>query len=451
MKKRILSFNDLVQKYFSYIRRRQSLILANKNQRRQAILAKHIVRLHAKLTSLKLTMQKGSLAAGVVAGAITISPNNSNAQNFAAPVTNPFSLSNGFGGLGSPTFYDLDNDGDLDMLAEDGSSGNLYFENTGTNIAPDYAAAQLNPFGIDATLGSWRDVKFVDLDNDGDADLIMGSNGDWEYQENTGTSSAPVFAAVSTNPFNLTYSYDYSVCDFQDLDNDGDIDMMAGNYYGQFYYYENTGSTGSPNFESPVINPFGLATLSLLDDDYNAPALADLDNDGDFDILAGDKNGNFYYFENTGTASAPAFAAQVLNPFNLVNVGGPNGYYATPTFVDLDDDGDMDIMTKSFDTADGDFIYFENTSINAGISETSNFANLKMYPNPSNGLVNFDFSDLNEDLQINILSVDGKVVYTQESFNGNHLTLDASLWSSGMYTVKITDSSNAYSMPLVVE
>lgn len=453
MKKRILSFNDLVRKYYSYIRRRQNLILANKNHRRQAILAKHIERLHAKLSSLKLTIQKGSLAAGVVAGAIAINTSSANAQDFATPVVNPFSLTNysSSAGLSSSCFYDLDNDGDLDLLYEDGGGQNLYRQNTGNNTNPVFGAVQVDPFGLDGSYGSWRSVFIADLDNDGDGDFIMGVDGDWVYQENTGTASAPSFAAAQTNPFGLSYAYYYAVADLIDLDNDGDLDLMAGTYYGSFFYFENTGTASAPSFELPVENPFGLADISPTADDYNQPTFADLDQDGDLDIIAGDNNGDFYYFENTGTVSAPAFAAVVMNPFNLVNASGVVGYYTNPTFVDLDNDGDMDIMARSYGTDYGDFMYFENVYSYAGISETSEFTNLEIYPNPSNGLVNIDFSEVNETVQIEILSMDGKLVYTQDSFNENHITIDASSWSSGIYTVKLKSKSNAQTIQLVVE
>jgi len=443
MKKRILSFNDLVRKYYSYIRRRQNLILANKNHRRQAILAKHIERLHAKLASLKLTIQKGSLATGVVVGAIAISPNNANAQNFDTPLLNPFSLVRTGETLGSPTFYDLDDDGDFDVLHTDSDGNSFYYENTGTNSTPVFGAPQMNPFGIEALSYTWTDNKLVDLDDDGDADLMIAIRGDWYYQENTGSASAPAFAAGVTNPFNLTYVYDYPVSDFQDLDNDGDLDMIAGNEYGEFYYFENIGSASVPDFDVAVVNPFNLQTISTAY--YAAPSFVDLDGDGDFDLMAGEGYGDFYYFENIGTASAPDFDPEVKNPFNLTSAGGN---YGTPTFVDLDNDGDLDMMSSN---VTGSFIYYKNTEINLGVSETSEFANLEMYPNPSNGLVNINFSEVNEAVQIEILSMDGKLVYTQDSFNENHITIDASSWSSGIYTVKLNSKSNTQTIQLVVE
>lgn len=69
-----------------------------------------------------------------------------------------------------------------------------------------------------------------------------------------------------------------------------------------------------PLFLDPS-RPYG---LSLNGDRAARPAFADLDDDGDLDALAGSAGGTFLYFENTGTASAPGFAAGATNPFGLV-------------------------------------------------------------------------------------------------------------------------------------
>jgi hypothetical protein len=75
------------------------------------------------------------------------------------------------------------------------------------------------------------------------------------------------------------------------------------------------------------------------------PNFVDIDGDGDLDALIisnGANNiGNFQVQLNTGSASAPAFDEVVLNPYGLV--AGYN--YANATFVDIDADGDLDVVT----------------------------------------------------------------------------------------------------------
>ena len=99
-------------------------------------------------------------------------------------------------------------------------------------------------------------------------------------------------------------------------------------------------------------NPFDGVNVGF----SSAPSFADLDGDGDLDAVVGVVDGTLHYFENTGTALAPAFTARTgaANPFNGVDVG----YTGTPSFADLDGDGDLDAIVGA---SDGTLHYFKNT------------------------------------------------------------------------------------------
>ncbi len=82
---------------------------------------------------------------------------------------------------------------------------------------------------------------------------------------------------------------------------------------------------------------------------HSAPSFGDLDGDGDLDVVVGERDGNLFYFENTGTATAPAFVQQTgaANPFDGVDVG----YLQRAGFGDLDGDGDLDAVVGRTGTA----------------------------------------------------------------------------------------------------
>ena len=69
----------------------------------------------------------------------------------------------------------------------------------------------------------------------------------------------------------------------------------------------------TPVFSPPVINPFGLADVGQ----WVSPTFADIDSDGDLDAFVGELYGNTLYFRNIGTASNPVFAAPVNSLLNI--------------------------------------------------------------------------------------------------------------------------------------
>ncbi|HHG84508.1 MAG TPA: VCBS repeat-containing protein, partial [Bacteroidetes bacterium] len=236
---------------------------------------------------------------------------------FTGPISNPFGLSSNTSSFILPKFADMDGDGDLDIMAMQDSSALAYYENTGTATNPQFAAAQWNPFNLAAdTSGNYIYFSLGDIDNDGDFDMVAGRDSTgYLYFENIGTAFAANFAPPVLDTLGLdsaSGSY-YSTPTLVDIDSDGDLDIVSGTYYGAkiIHYVENTGTASNPHFEPRVNNPFGLVMLT----DYWLPAFADLDRDGDLDVMAGVDNGNFFFQENVGTASSPLFVAGVNNPF----------------------------------------------------------------------------------------------------------------------------------------
>src|SRR6185295_3087351 len=122
---------------------------------------------------------------------------------------------------------------------------------------------------------------------------------------------------------------------------------------GRLAYYTNIGSPSAPVFAS-LDNPFNPSGIFA----YNAtPSFGDLDADGDVDAVVGDSDGVLHYFKNSGTSSAPALTEVIgaANPFDTFDVGRN----ATPTLTDLDGDGDLDLVVGEVNGFD--LTYFLNT------------------------------------------------------------------------------------------
>jgi hypothetical protein len=109
--------------------------------------------------------------------------------------------------------------------------------------------------------------------------------------------NAQDFSEPQLNPFSLVPLHNWGINSpaIADLDNDGDFDVLCGDEYGDFYFLRNDGTSNSPEFANPQLNPFSLEALNSWG--INSPAIADLDADGDFDVLCGDEYGDFYYLK----------------------------------------------------------------------------------------------------------------------------------------------------------
>lgn len=378
-------------------------------------------------------LRKAVGAAALVLG-FSIGQNTDAQTTFTANVQNPFSLNGASSYFSNPAVADLDNDGDKDFVTGSWYGDFYYFQNNGTSAAPSFAMPVINPFGLAKTADtSYHFVAIADLDNDGDKDLMIGSfMGDLLYYQNTGSATVPAFGAPQMNPFGLTSVYYAAAPAFADYDNDGDQDLIVGEYYGNLQFFQNTGTASAPAFAAPVMNLGGFTATNT----FAHPAMADLDGDGDLDLLVGEKNGAVQYYQNTGTASTPAFAPAQANPFGLAAVYK----VAMPTFLNIDNDSDWDVMDVDYY---GNFNYFQNVTAPLGIhnaqAETSF---LTVYPNPTAEFISVKGNGSETVAMIEVIDVKGCLVASQ---TGN-AAMNVKDLAAGVYTVKITDEKGNVEM-----
>ena len=224
----------------------------------------------------------------------------------------------------------------------------LTINNSAQNIG--FAQPQINPFGLSDAGGSVRPV-FTDIDDDGDLDCFDGlDNGQTAYFRNNGSVFSPSFSQwTNANLFGIIDVGNNSGPSFADIDNDNKDDAFVGELAGDIYYFRNIGTLSSPNFATPVVNPSGISRLGT----YYSPTFVDIDDDGDMDLFVGVATGDILYFQNTGDINSYQFASGVTNPFNLSDAGSRSA----PAFVDIDSDGDYDAFVGN---QSGNILYFEN-------------------------------------------------------------------------------------------
>ena len=233
-------------------------------------------------------------------------------------------------GQTSPEFADLDGDGDYDLLIGKGGGSLHFYENIGTQFQPEFSFVTDSLWGI-IFEGDNR-IDLIDINSDGDLDLFVGEwDGTLMYWENQGGPGEYDYTLIADEWLDIYVGYD---CDpfFADIDHDNDFDLFLGNDYGRLHFYENQGD--SANFDFIFITAY---YDSIQVEERSSPAFVDLDSDGDFDLLVGGENINYY--ENTGTVNNPDFT-EITDAYLTLD---PNDR-CVPRFADIDADGDLDFF-----------------------------------------------------------------------------------------------------------
>jgi len=311
------------------------------------------------------------LLVGEFDGNLNFYRNDGTATNPMFPLEPDSLVSIDVGFNSAPTFADIDNDGDPDLFVGE-EDGNLnFYRNDGTATDPKFILVTENFDSID--VGDFSIPSFVKIDNDDDFDLLVGEpSGNLNFYRNDGTATNPVFTLVTENFDTINNVGNNSAPSFADIDKDGDFDLLVGKGDGNLNFYRNTGTAANPVFTLVTEN---FDTINV--GDNSAPTFVDIDNDGDFDLLVGEVNGNLNFYRNTGTAANPMFVLDPENFASSIDVGD----FSTPTFVNIDNDGDFDLFVGE---VDGNLNFYRNhgTATNPVFTlVTENFASIDVGDN----------------------------------------------------------------------
>lgn len=266
-------------------------------------------------------------------------------------------LNPSFSGFSSVAAADMDADGDIDLIVGDDTFGALrYLQNTGSATNPFYSAI----VNISSNIGFETYVTIGDLDGDGDFDIMYGRwiNNNFFYVQNTGTPTNPVFAAPVQNPFGLATLPGQLSPELVDLDGDGDLDIVCGNdafgLAANVTYIENIGSATAPNFNfaGRLSDPFGFNNIPGTNDFIKLKQL-DFDGDGDIDFVYGNSTTDeMGFLINIGSRTAPQFIDLGTDLGLDENISTEH----SPLVLDIDFDGEFEAIVGS---VQGDLVTYE--------------------------------------------------------------------------------------------
>lgn len=215
----------------------------------------------------------------------------------------------------------------------------FWLRNTGTDKKPDYAApVKIEADGRPIDTFGMPSPNLADLDGDGDLDILCGEFLDrFTYFENLGTRQQPRYAAgrrladLEGQPLAMHLQMIVPVA--IDWDHDGDTDLIVGDEDGRVALVEHTGKVveGLPRFKPPVY--FQQEADEVKCGALATPSAADWDGDGDTDLIVGNSSGEIAFFEKLDGGDPPRWAApQWLESEGKVLrvMAGPNGSIQGP-------------------------------------------------------------------------------------------------------------------------
>lgn len=289
-----------------------------------------------------------------------------------------------------PAIDDVDGDGDLDVLnARFVGVGtmeyhqNMSVEKTGKNDSLQLVRVSQEWGGFEECDCGWFDfangncsqppggriqhdagksLLTLDVNNDGTRDLLFSEQNCTSLYAlpNSGTSTAPVMSTFETYPAQNPSSLLFPAAYYEDVDFDGTKDLIistniSASVFSNFdlansvWQYKNTGTDLLPQFSFVKTNFLQEGMVDV--GSYATPSFADVDHDGDLDLFVGywanaDTIASIHQFENTGTFDQPSFKMITSDYAGFSKFGL---YNVKIQFIDVNNDGKTDLTFTATD------------------------------------------------------------------------------------------------------
>ncbi len=229
---------------------------------------------------------------------------------------------------------DIDNDGDLDIVSASYDDNNIsWYENDG-NINPTFSSHV-----VSTNVNGAVSVDLGDIDSDGDLDIVSASylNNSIQWHENDG-KSFPNFKTIEiTNNFNEVRSVNIG-----DYNNDGSLDIASASVKEDEIAILFNGGDADLRFTKNIVSTQADGAYYIYSSDINMDGNKDL-------VSASIYDDKIAWYENDGEIS-PSFKTHVVS----LNADAARSVHS----ADLDNDGDVDIISASYN--DDKIAWYQN-------------------------------------------------------------------------------------------
>ncbi len=325
-------WNKLVHKFYKINNKVTELLSKSSSSKTEVnILLDRLKKMYKKLTQLQI---KAGVKIAGSALALMLATTNLSAQNYTSLGNLQYSTKISVPLL-NPSVIDFDNDGNLDLFI---GSDNEYIQHFSINNNHfnllDSATFSGSPLNAHRMF-----IDLQDADNDGDIDLQIAAMGKlYTFNDSAGIFNSYSLVYADTLPLSTNF---FSLFDFFDIDNDGNNELFIGDVNGYITYYEYDSLNHFQAGDTLI-----LANGDTLDVGYiSAPTIGDIDNDDTIDLLVGNYDGFICKYECDTLGKFHANGVVMSNGDTL-----RVDYLAFPELADMDKDGDLDLLVGYYDT-----------------------------------------------------------------------------------------------------
>jgi hypothetical protein len=284
---------------------------------------------------------------------------------------------------------------------------------------------------------------------DGTVDYILNTVGSSTSQPNWSTFPQNLLDAVGAK----VQTSAYSVPLVYDMNKDGHNDLILGDQTGYIYYYQNVSfASGTINLRY-TNNQLGLAKSdpSKPYTGYSTPFIGKMDNTGIEYLMMGSRSGRIFRYTGFQAGYTSVTYPIMDSSYSyILDYGNPaNSYMSAPAIADIDGDGKYEMIVGN--VYGGLFLYKQ--ALILGIEETQvPNKRLLLFPNPAKNDLNIalDQVRIDKDASVSIYNNMGQLVMLQQGFaDPLNIKLDISQLPVSVYLCVLKSGNEQYNSVFV--